>query len=299
MGIPARRASWLAEAQRTEQAGNERGRTLHALYATHRNRSTHAAIDLVPATPGARLCWLGAGNANDIDLPALTPHFGQIHLVDLDPVALEHARARQPSEVQAHLSLHAPVDLTGLYAELDARPTPPATVADVEALIQPGTDRLRAQLPAGCDLVVSGCVMSQLGVGLRRQLGDHHPLLTFVENAMMIIHLRALVLAAAPGARCLIVNDLTNSDHEPRLCEPEAALELDTLSDRLIHDQRVFSTVNPIYLRRLLRHDPVLRPLVAGTRLGAPWLWTGAEDVTYLVAPLILERASWGARPNA
>ena len=34
---------------------------------------------------GGRLCVLGAGNCNDLDLPALAEAFDEIHLVDLDP----------------------------------------------------------------------------------------------------------------------------------------------------------------------------------------------------------------------
>src|SRR5688572_16969564 len=59
----------FAKARDAEQRGNREGRDLWDRYATHRERATGAALGLAPASlSGGRLCWLGAGNANDIDL---------------------------------------------------------------------------------------------------------------------------------------------------------------------------------------------------------------------------------------
>src|SRR4051812_14797742 len=83
-------------------------------FASHRTRQTELALQ----AGGGRLAVLGAGNCNDLDLPALAERFREIHLVDLDREALERALGRQPPEVQQALVLHAPVDVTGALEKL-------------------------------------------------------------------------------------------------------------------------------------------------------------------------------------
>src|SRR5260370_41422910 len=83
------------------------------LYAEHRAPVT-AAIVKSAAGEGARLCLLGAGRCNDVDLEQLLLTFAEIHLVDIDKSALAQAVARHDPAVRARLHVHAPVDLSGL-----------------------------------------------------------------------------------------------------------------------------------------------------------------------------------------
>src|ERR1043165_130674 len=72
----------------------------------HRERMTQEIVSRrPPAGAPARLCLLGAGNANDVDLAALAEVFDEIHLVDIDPDALAAARRRVPPTVAARLTL--------------------------------------------------------------------------------------------------------------------------------------------------------------------------------------------------
>jgi hypothetical protein len=82
-------------------------------YASHRR-----AIErlIVPETRGGRICVLGAGNCNDLDLKWLAGAYAEVHLVDIDPVALERAGARQGVTDAAGIRRYAPVDLTGIAA---------------------------------------------------------------------------------------------------------------------------------------------------------------------------------------
>ncbi len=59
-----------------------------------------------------RLCLLGAGNANDVDLNALAARFGEIHLVDIDPDAVARAVARLPPG--GPQMIPTPVDACGI-----------------------------------------------------------------------------------------------------------------------------------------------------------------------------------------
>src|SRR5260221_14486189 len=105
-------------AQRAEQSGNRDKRDHWDLFRGHRQRVTAEILALAPGgndARGGRLCLLGAGNANDLDLVSLAARFDEVHLVDIDPSALLRATGRQSSGVQAKLRCHAPVDLSGVY----------------------------------------------------------------------------------------------------------------------------------------------------------------------------------------
>src|SRR5438132_14001730 len=62
------------------------------LYASHRLEIEKL---IVPESRGQRLCVVGAGNCNDLDLRWLAGAYGEVHLVDIDPLALDGAVRRQ------------------------------------------------------------------------------------------------------------------------------------------------------------------------------------------------------------
>ncbi len=62
-------------------------------FAGHRERLTQEIVNRAGAGGAGRLCLLGAGNAYDVDLPALAAFFAEIHLVDVDRASVE-GRAR-------------------------------------------------------------------------------------------------------------------------------------------------------------------------------------------------------------
>ena len=150
-----RQSTAVDEIARLEAGGNRLTQPLGDLYAGHRERATAALLD---AAPGGRLCLLGAGNANDLDLESLAGRFEQIHLVDLDPAALARARGRQSATTRSRLHDHAPVDLSGLYHQLD-RPRLPSA----DALVTSGAAQVLRQLPAGFDVSNTLFAVSQTG----------------------------------------------------------------------------------------------------------------------------------------
>ncbi len=286
------KAGLFARAREAEQKGNREGRDLWDRYATHRDRVTEAAVQLAPAgapgTPGGRLIWLGAGNANDIDLPRLCARFAEVHLVDIDDAALQRAAGRQSPEVRARLHSHAPVDLSGIYDKLDL---PPVRRPRGEALVTEATASVLAALPSGFDVVVSGCMLSQMSWALSRLAAskltpDELPPL---EQALATIHLRTVLGLLAPGGIGLLVSDLVSSSAYP-LDELAPDADLAALVARLANERTAHAVCNPELLRQLMRRDPWLRAHAATPEMGMPWLWTGSKSLTYLVYPMVLRR---------
>ena len=89
------------------------------MYSAHRERVTRALLEARTAS-AERLCLLGAGNLNDFDLAALLTAFREIVLVDLDPGALQRGLTRQGLAGETRIRIVAPVDVSGVFAELTA-----------------------------------------------------------------------------------------------------------------------------------------------------------------------------------
>jgi hypothetical protein len=280
--MAATKSAHFAEAQRAEQRGNREGRDFWDRYASHRQRLTAEILALAPA--GGRLCLLGAGNTNDVDLPALTERFAEVHLVDIDPGSLDRARSRQSPEVRARLRSHAPVDLSGVYQQLDAGRLPPP-----EQMVAQGTAAVLRQLPGDFDLVVSCCVLSQMSWALRRSAGDDDELFATLDQTMVNVHLRSLVSLAAPGRPTLVAADLISSDHYP-LDELPPEANLRAIVDELAAARLAYAACNPELLRALIRRDRALGAMIDPPRIGEPWLWQAGQDRTYLVYPMVLAR---------
>src|ERR1700710_1512069 len=109
------------------------------LYASHR-----AEIEklIVPESRGQRICVLGAGNCNDLDLKWLSEVYGEVHLVDLDRRALLEAVKRQGVEpLRGTILGHAPIDLTGIASQVADWQKAPPTLAQIDEatriLLQP------------------------------------------------------------------------------------------------------------------------------------------------------------------
>jgi hypothetical protein len=276
-------------AQHVEQRGNRETRDLWERFRLHRERVTAEILALAPTGNGAaggRLCLLGAGNANDLDLEALALRFDEIHLVDIDPGALSRAIGRQSEAVRAKLRSHAPVDLSGLYHQL-ARSThflPP------DAMVVVGTAEVMRQLPSEFDVVASSCVVSQMAWALGHLASEDRAPLPVLEQALLRIHLRSLLRLIRPTGAALLVSDLTSSHFCPLLDELEPDEDLRSLTLQLAAAFVAYPVCNPLLVRQTLRHDEELAATCRSPTLGEPWLWTGPKALRYLVYPIVLRR---------
>jgi hypothetical protein len=288
----------FVEAQQAEQRGNKVGRDLWDRYAGHRAQVTAAILALAPpagadvgvAKATGRVCLLGAGNANDLDLARLAARYDEVHLVDIDPAALSRAVSRPDREARAKLRCHAPVDLSGLFRQIDSGR---ARTASPEALLASGTAEVLGQLPGPFDVVVSGCVLSQMSWALAQKAErDPNALpapLPTLEQALLTIHLRTMLGLVKPTGTALLVADLVSSESWP-IDELAPDTDLAALVQHLSEERLAFTVCNPALIKQILRRDPVLAAGLAPPELGAPWLWTGSKDLTYLVYPMKLRR---------
>lgn len=308
---PAKTSRSFARVAEMHGQGNRRSKDDWELYRQHRERLTATIADVgaalgVGPAPAGRLCLLGAGNCNDVELDLLAQRFGTIHLVDIDGAALDRARARQTPDVRARLVLHPGVDLTGLLGQLDAWAVDEPDLATLNKATDVGAAVVVQGLPVGtCDVAVSCCLMSQLGWSLeaaveevRKQAGrkaappqGSAPTVGVDTRLVMLtIHLRTLASLVRPGGAALLASDITSSDLYP-LDELDPDTDLRALADELVRAQQVvYAGANPLLTSRVLRRDPMLKEAFgAPTALGA-WLWTGQFDRTYLVYPQQIPR---------
>lgn len=267
-----------------EQAATEDAWTL---YAHHRARLTGAILESAPA-PGGRLCLLGAGECNDVDLDRLAATFAEIHLVDVDPAALGRAVARQTPSVKARLRPHTRVDLSGILGRLEKWKRKPPAVAQVVEAAGLAIQSLRTHLPGPFDVVASVCVLTQMAFAVRDALGDAHPMLPAVRQSVVATHLASLIELTGVGGASLLVTDLSSSNLFP-LARIAPERDLREAMGEIVARGVYYHAANP----RLI--DELLLPARALGRIGAPvlldpWLWSGTLGRTYFVYAVRLPR---------
>ncbi len=251
---------------------NARSRDGWDVFGLHRDKVT-ALLRTVPVVAKLRLCVLGAGNCNDLDLATLLHTFQEIHLVDLDAEALTHGVARQGLENNPAVRTHGGLDVTGVFDELAG--WSPQTVLrdeDLRACMERPVRMLAATLSGPFDVVASTCLLSQLVLSVVRTVGEAHPRFLEAIQAIRAGHLRLLANLVAPGGTGVLITDVVSSDTFPPLGSvPDASLP--QVLAKLIADHNFFHGVNPAVLARFFRTDPVVAPQVTALEMVPPWLW--------------------------
>jgi hypothetical protein len=245
-------------------------------------------LRLAPANQAGRLCVLGAGNCNDLDLAALSASYREVHLVDLDQEALAQAVAHQRPADAGRLYLHGGIDLTGILDQLAAPCSASASDDDQFEKALRGAAGSSVDLPGPFEVVASVCVLTQLIEAVLLSSFRSHPRLFDLALAVRTRHLQQLVDLIAPGGSGLLVTDVVSSESYPPLAHtPE--VELPRTLQRLIAERNFFHGVNPIVLATLLRTEGALAAQVAECELLPPWLWDFGPR-TYAVCALRLRR---------
>ncbi len=241
-------------------------------FEAHRHKvSELLAADGDPSR--ARLCILGAGNGNDIDLPTLLKGYFAVHLVDLDANALDRGAVRQGVDEHPALRLFGKVDLTGLLDAIagfspatPVRPELLAALAERPALAVPPV------LAGPYDMVASTCLLSPLIGNAFHSIGESHPQFMAMVQAIRTGHMRLLAELTAPGGTMILITDITSSDILPELRSlPESTLA--GLFPRIVRDRAYFHGLNPVVVGSIVEQDPVLSMRVASGESLAPWRW--------------------------
>jgi hypothetical protein len=264
-----------------QKDANRLGLRYYREFSSHRENLTAVILEN-QSRKGGRLCLLGAGNCYDVDLDALTQSFDEVHLVDIDPVAIKAARGRLDQEQGKKVFLHAPVDVSGANDKLqtwrDLRVSPEALMD----LPEKASTALGERLSGPFDCVVSTCVLSQILLTYRRVLGEKHQLFQAGLITLLVTHFRVLAALTKKGGQALFITDVTTNEIAPledfaAAPEPLAYLQL------LARNNQVFNYLNPELLGALVKQDPALSEALDWQAPESVWLWQNTPERTFLV----------------
>jgi hypothetical protein len=263
----------------------------------HRERLTGAILDRALPDGTGRLCLLGAGNANDVDLSRLVRSYREIHLVDIDAEALARVGDRLSAAERAQVSVHAPVELSGMFDDFETwTRVAPRFIASRDELAQAARAAARAvaaRLPGPFDTVVSCCMLTQIQLSLRDLIGDRDRAFPPLRAVMNAIHVRLLAGLIAPRGNGLLVTDMASSTTYPLDALPPDA-DLAKLFQELVAAGNLFFIAHPGLLAAEIRRDPDLdRELTVRFPIG-PWLWQNGPGIRYLVYALELAKRRGG-----
>ncbi|MCH7990460.1 MAG: hypothetical protein IID46_15070 [Planctomycetes bacterium] len=220
-----------------------------------------------------RLCVLGAGNCNDLDLSKLVESFCEVHLVDLDGDALQAALERQGMAGHSSIVTHGGIDLTGVCDDLaQYSPHHPPSEIDLRRIIA-AADSFRLPDEIGrFETVISTCLLSQLHNAVVRSVGKSHLHFLDMLKAVRHGHLRLLTDLTLPGGRGVLVSDFTSSETVSDLpIVPEA--ELCEFLVKTLNSGNFFHGLNPVVLASLFKQDSIIAPRVTNVELSKPWRW--------------------------
>jgi hypothetical protein len=255
------------------------------LFASHRARLT-SLIGVLCGRGIRRLAVVGAGNCNDLDLDQLLSKATEIQLLDIDGEAIEQGLARQALADSRRIEVLAGIDITGAAATLSK--WTPGTISDA------GLQRYQRRLAgkpkqtklAGCDVIVSACLLSQLILPLVERLGPEHPRLLGLVQQLRDQHLRFLGRQLRAGGRALLAIDFVSSDTCPALLHmPEASTE--ALVASVLQERNFFTGTNPFAVRERLWAQVI--PSVTDIRLLKPWRWQMSTTRAFLVCALTFQ----------
>ena len=262
------------------------------LYRGHREHFTAALVARAP-TPAGRLCLLGAGKCNDVDLERLAEAYSEIHLVDIEPPAVASAVARQSPAVRARLRPQVPVDLAGLSGKRIGKwQRKPPTNAELAAFESATVASTVARLPGPFDVVASACILTQLSFALRQSLGERHALLGPIRSAILTTHLRTLIALTRVGGSVVFASDVVSSTSYPALDTLPGDADLNAVLRSVTDAGASYFAANPKLISDALRYHPELSDHTSEPELLTPWLWAGPLGRTYLVYALTFTRSA-------
>jgi hypothetical protein len=274
-------------------ASNASGLPHFEAFRGHREKLTRLLEGLGVKGQGAggeKLCVLGAGNAYDLELEQLLTRFAEVHLVDIDAAAVTRARQRVPQGPRGRLFVHAPVELSGMFHDIERWGRMQVTPQELMGAPAAGARRIAAALPGPFDVVASTCLLTQLQLALLQLIGDRHQLFVALREFLSLTHLRTLAALTKPGGVALLVTDLCESACFPA-GRPKDDADLPALMQELVAAGSVIHSSHPELIKITLADDPVLARSFGESEISAPWLWQNGPGHRFLVYGLRLPRS--------
>lgn len=257
---------WLLEHKRRNQS------TLDAreLFAPHRHRVMQLIVQAASAPPG-RLCVLGAGNCNDVDLNQLLTAFKEIVLVDVDAGAMESAVASVVPESLRERIRICDIDVSGIYGRLQDEDTKFVHSKSENYLLELLTSGVKIPY-APFDCVVSSCLLSQVIDSVFLTMGSNHPAIVPIILAIRKQHLRTITQSLVQGGRGLVVFDFLSSQTLPNLMQIDDA-QLNQSLIGAINAKNFFTGLNPYAMLAELQTHSDFAGLLSQIRIHQPWRW--------------------------
>ncbi len=237
-------------------------------FAPHRARLMQLVEE---AGAGGRLAVLGAGNGADLELEFLTERFDEVHLIDIDAPSLQRAKERHRLARPERVVLRGGVDLSGFMEQLDAWGETFPEPAQLGQSAVRAAQQLSASL-GRFEVVLSTCVLSQLGLPFRRAWVTSRTSWSHLTSALTAVHLATLAGMASRAA--VLACDVQTTQRAPEL-DRFRELSDEALGDFVTERLQAGAlelTPDPRSLLAWLG-SPGLAALVASPQVTLPWLW--------------------------
>lgn len=271
--------NWLVSEQIRRNAAR---RESWSDYAHHRAETT-ARLVAAARADSDRLCVLGAGNCDDLDLTALVNAYREVHLVDIDANALERGAARLSAAQRGVVHLHGGIDLTGCWQLLGNRERGESlTDSEIDHVVKCFASSA-PPFTGPFDVVASTCVVSQLIEGALLVLGQSHPRLLEAVLSVRASHLRLMTQLLPPGGRGVLITDFVSSATLPALQEPAEPI-WPSLLDEVTARGNFFHGLNPPNLLA------ALAGMAVNPRITGFWRWKQAVR-SYAVVAIEFDKA--------
>ncbi len=257
--------------------------------ANHRDKIRGYLTGLAGDREG-RLCVLGAGNCNDLDLQQLLQVYSEVHLVDVDQSALDYAVETQAVSDDPRVFRYVR-DITGAGQKLAGfEATSTSSATDLSELIQQFAQPADLDLPGPFEVVCSTCVLIQLILQAVNAVGDTHPQFEQLLVAIRSQHFQTVVELINDSGAGLVVSDFVSSESAADLKDVPDFQFTQYLS-QLLSSRNFFHGVHPGLLYSQLKGNAPLAALVQNVEMLPPWRWDlGARQ--YAVAAIRFHRLS-------
>ena len=257
------------------------------LYEGHR-RHVMSLLQNAKMSGKGRLCILGAGNCNDIDLSLLSRWYTELHLVDWDAFSMREGIKKQQISPES-VMLHSGIELTGVARYIERWKQMVPSNPEIDQVITLLSEPYDIKIGTSFDVVLSGSLLTQLIELPVALLGPLHPRTVEVALKIRAAHFRLMASLVTPGGTGLLVTELISSD----TCE---ALDyypknrLPELYARLIKERNFFPGTNPHALIPALRADPLIAPRIEDVRLTDPWRWRIGPTRSFLSYGVVFKK---------